>query len=357
MLPRLQAVLSAIGYHRVPSTLPSLDETFHGYRIPGEPLALLLSHRPESPDLGDPSACSEKASVATRPTPTRSTPSTAGHRESGREWQTCSMERLHFILSQASANRPRYTTEVQNEKLKRPIGNYPETKPNLDGISGESSKDKARREHAEVERARRERHRAGLVDSYSRLSDSTLQEAGWKPNFTKAPTKEKIVTAMNIHESMLRRLIMLEQQGSAQKDVTIEGLIRENQLLRDTQELRFPPGAHQCIDQSMHRNSQSHLAFRTVAEGRYHENEVREWSSSASSTTRYVSSTSPARSLSSLTGSFHSSDSGPTKRKRGENHDETTPTGPSRQGLVTPSLDSSPRSATSSRSSWCFVEK
>jgi hypothetical protein len=272
-----------------------------------------------------------------------------GQSEAEDEWLTFSFEELRLHCFQVTRDRPPYTINAQNNESNedveiltypknKPVEFNPQEKAQLEGLTTDDIKAKKRADHAEAERTRRERHKRSLVQAYHEVSDYALGKAGWGPNSTRAPTKEKIMIATNIHQRMLTRLI-------------------EFIFKHDYDHASHPLEPHQGVGLSRATLDENPLPYRTTEGARCQQTLVQQWSMSNPSTIGHVEFPSPNRSLSSLSESFHSTDSGHTKRKREENDEETTPTRPLRHAVAKQSPDDSPRSATSSLSSWCLVEK
>jgi hypothetical protein len=338
-LPRLQSVILPRDYPRVSSLLSSTDGDLPGYSTQreyldasGNPPPGVYHHWP--------------AHTAPRLTPL----SPHGQSEAEDEWLTFYFEELRHNCFQVSQNRPPYTTDAQNNESNedveislypknKPVGFNPQETSKLDGITTDEIKAKKRAEHAEAERTRRDRHKRSLVQAYLKVSDYALSKAGWDLNSTRAPTKEKIMIAANIHQRMLTRLIELI-------------------FKHDYDHASHPLEPHQGIGLSRATSDENFQPYRTTEGARYQQVLVQQCSMAKPSAIGHVEFPSPNRSLSSLSESFYSTESGHTKRKREEDDDEeTTPTGPLRHAAAKQSPYDSPRSANSSLSSWCLVEK
>jgi hypothetical protein len=337
-LPRLQSVIPPRDYPGVSSLLLPTDGDLPGYSTQREYLD--ISGNPP------PGICHHwSAHTAPRLKPL----SPHGQSEAEDEWLTFSFEELRHHCFQVSRDRPPYTTDAQNNESNEDveISPYPKNKPvefnpqetsKLQGLTTDETKARKRADHAEAERTRRERHKRSLVQAYHEVSDYALSKAGWDLNSTRAPTKEKIMIATNIHQRMLTRLIEL-------------------MFSHDYDHASHPLEPHQGVGLSRAIFDENLLPYRTTEGARYQQALVQQWSMAKPSAIGHVEFLSPNRSLSSLSESFHSTDSGHTKRKRDEDDEETTPTGPLRHAVAKQSPDDSPRSANSSLSSWCLVEK
>ena len=273
------------------------------------------------------------------------------------EWQSFAYEELYYVCRQISSGRPEYNPSVENHQPKRRTKKGSESQSDTKQLLAGDKKREGQEKHAAAERARREHHKSELITQYQNPSDYALRLAKWEPNSNKPPTKEVIMQASNIHTAMLGRLIMLSAQELARREGAIADLERKFRILTDTHECSHPSGSVQLCQQQTTALPQDHMPFRTFEENRCWNSASREWSYSGSSTrNKSVPPMSPTRSLPSLSESFQSLGAGRAKRKREEDENETTPTGPLRYVAAKQATNCSPRSATSSHGSWCWVE-
>lgn len=295
-----------------------------------------------------------------------------GHGDNDTDWQTFSLEKLRFNIYKVSSERPEYMTGVQSTEPRERIPKVQKLQTMSDEVNAEVSKKERDAKHADMERERRERLKK-LVDEQYKVyaNDLALELAGWQKNSTKAPTKEVMMTAMNIHEQMRRRMDVLQAEASAQMEEELgrtrqECAQKDKIIICEREESagkvegfrRLFEHAWQIVDRSSASCPQNYLPFRANGQGQNQEHLGREWTRSiSSSTSTYFPATSPDRSLPTLSESFHSTDYRNTKRKRGEDEGQTMPTGPSRHMIAKQSPDSSPRSANSSRGSWYLAER
>jgi hypothetical protein len=294
--------------------------------------------------------------------------------EADNEWRKFSPRELYYHCHHISGNRPAYSTHAQNQQPKKPVVILPESKPSSEQLSAEGKQELSKIKHAGAERDRREIHRRRLVEQYARLPDYPLEKARWKLDSTEAPTKEIIMHAGNIHAAMLEGLKVHENSRSVQelarRDQAIEAWERTYELLKGKNEVLedkyvMLQGMYEkcrlSLDslraQSIAPYAEDHAAARAPVQHRDRVSLARVLPApNASIANQLIPTSTPTRTLQNLSESFQSYHAGYAKRKRQEDEEETTPTGPLRQEVAKQSHDFSPRSATSSRSSWCLVE-
>ena len=300
--------------------------------------------------------------------------STSGLREADMEWQTFSLQELQDRYSKRLRDRPPYSSNELNVEPEKRVKKAPKSQTKATDCD-ETIKEKSRRKHADTERYRRYEHKKSLVFMYEHVSDYALETAGKKVNWTlnsaKAPTKDVILAACNIHVLMVERMIKLSQEQLAEKDRVIEQKNREIHV-RDQKIRHLEYVLEECCEQiysstEARKNviqrsapfSQCSLPFRNYTHGQHHriffpEAEDRQLTSSAED--RNLPTVDPVQSSSHPSETFRNFVSGFTKRKWETVESDTTLGKPLPHDVPKRSLQHSPCSATSSRSSWCLVE-
>lgn len=273
------------------------------------------------------------------------------------EWRSFAYEELYHVCRQISSDRPQYNPNVESHQPKRRPKKGSESQVEPKQLFAGDKKREGQEKHAAAERARREHHKCELITQYQNPSDYALRVAKWEPNSVKPPTKEVIMYASNIHTAMLGQLITLGAQELARRDQAIADLERRFRIFSDPPQCSRSSGSVQLCQQETTVLPPNYMPNRAIEENGYWISSRRECSTSGSSTrNKSVPPTSPTRSLPSLSESFQGLDSGLAKRKREADDNETTPTGPLRYVAARNSTNCSPRSATSSRGSWCWLE-
>lgn len=148
--------------------------------------------------------------------------SKSGPSEVADRWWTCSLEELCRLCSEVSIDRPLYMANVQSIEPKERIKKVTESATTLEELDLPTTEPTNQKRHAEFERARRENHKSALQEQYQRSNNTALKEAGWDLKSDKAPTKDRIMAAMNIQDEMHKRMNTLIQERLARTDRTIE---------------------------------------------------------------------------------------------------------------------------------------
>jgi hypothetical protein len=267
-------------------------------------------------------------------------------------WEEAPLELLHYYCTNVSPNRPPYTAHVEDTEARKSPKKTLKPKANTEGKASLSTDDAGRVKHARKERIRREAHRVTLMDSYHNVSDKSLELAGWDLNSVKAPTKETIMLAAQIDRKLRERWIQLLRLDSAAKDKRLsevecenERLRHEIQMCRERENIPNSSTGERVPALWSHQLGQDHLSSQSIEPPCQNQPAPRWGQSSRKRGNGSIGSTSPTNSTWSLLGSYSSAASAPMKRKR-EEEDNITPTGPLRYGMAKSSLNSSPRSAT-----------
>ncbi|KAF7502425.1 hypothetical protein GJ744_005825 [Endocarpon pusillum] len=197
----------------------------------------------------------------------RSSFPTSSLREIDMEWQTFSPEELDKRCSEISPDRPPYSSNELNVEPEQRVKKAPKSQTKATDCGAETLKEKSRRKHADTERYRRYEHKKSLVFMYEHVSDYALETAGKKVNWTldsaKAPTKDVILAAHNIHVLMVERMKMLSQEQLAKKDRVIEQKDREIHV-RD-QKIRYLVYVlEECCEQSSSKEARKNVIQRSA---------------------------------------------------------------------------------------------
>ena len=275
------------------------------------------------------------------------------------EWQGFSYEELRYNCFRISPNRPHYNPNAQSNESQKRTKKVPDAKAGPEQQPVDEKKRNSSEKHAGAERNRRGTHKQLLIDQYQGASDYALETAGWQHKSLKPPTKEIILQAFLIHTAMREWLLMMANEEPSQPNWANKP--RENrhamskgiceQCHQSSCSLQAPPNTP---------SGQNDLPFRATVQESHHLS--RGWESSNPNfpiRNAWMPRLHPVHSTPSPSppASFQSFHSDHTKRKREEDEEETTPTGPLRHAVAKSSPEGSPRSATSSRGSWYWVEK
>lgn len=269
------------------------------------------------------------------------------------EWSAFSTEELRYNCLRVSPNRPRYNLNAQSSEPKRRAKKAPGAKTESKLLSSEK--------HAGAERNRRDSHKTRLIRYYKKANDYALEAAGWPHKSVKPPTKEIILQAFEIHQQMFERLWWLTEQqlyqqvradrpGGNQNGI-FNGIC--DQCHKHWYSIQTRPIIPSSPNGLPFRGTVQHSSFfnRTLGSSNPEFSTGKTWAPRSDPVHSTPSPSSPASSQSFCLN--------PTKRKREEveDEDEITPTGPLRNAVAKNSPSSSPHSPTSSRGSWCWVEK
>lgn len=299
---------------------------------------------------------------------------TSGLRETDMEWQTFSLQELDKRCSEISPDRPPYSSNELNIEPEQPVKKAPKSQIKATDCGAETLKEKSRKKHADTERYRRYEHKKSLVFMYEHVSDYALETAGKKVNWTldsaKAPTKDVILAACNIHVLMVERMNMLSQEQLAKKDRVIEQKDREIHV-RD-QAIRYLVCVlEECCEQTHSREARKNVIqrsaliaqgsspFRTHTQGQHQriffpDAEGGQFTCFAED--RNLPPVEPAQSSPQPSEWVRNSVSGFTKRKWGTVKGDTSSGDPLPHDVPKRSHQHSPCSTISSRGSWCLVE-